>query len=147
MIVALLAALGGVTGVIKAAGFLTERLDRRKDERRTFLQQHVTESIEAKRLELEREHIDDESVKLALWKMLEAKTQEVEALRAAVRELEHTESLSRPIRLKIYAAIREMKKQVDILELLIARQTHHELLSGEMEILRQKVDDLERSVP
>lgn len=143
-----LAAVGGVAGLVKLLQFLVGLWDRRRQARIEAATRKINESVEIKRLAAEAEHIDDEAIKLALWKIIEERKTEIDELRDRVIELEQSHSLSRPRILKIYGAVRAIRNQVNILDtLIIGMKDSPNDLSQEVEILRQRLDDLEQALP
>lgn len=138
-----IAAAGGVAGIIRVLAYISRRLDRRKNLRAEEKALELSNSVEMRKLEGEAA-LRNEQV---LWKIIEKKEQEVEDLKHEIRELQHLHALSRPVIAKIYSAYRNLRRQIDVLDLLVIREADNSDLAAEMEILRQKLDQLEASLP
>ena len=125
-----------VGGIFVGIKFLYEQIDKRRADKRTA----------------------EEKAYDAVWKLYEASKAEVISLKAEIAELEKGDSLSRPAVSKIYRAVRKLGRQIEILdsvfikEFLIQdedpeKQVLKDALKKEMEILWQKFDELEKSLP
>lgn len=132
----LLGSGGIVAGLFYGIKFIYEQIDKRRVNKRTV----------------------EEKTYAAVWKLYEAMKAEAEKLKKEIKELEKGNTLSRPTVSKIYQAVRKLGRQMEILdsvfikELLIQEDNPEnrqlkDALKKEMEILWQKFDELEKSLP
>lgn len=147
IVVALLAAVGGVTGLLKLAAFVTGVLDKRKADREKKDLEKLTNAIEYKRLAAENEHIDDEAVKEAIWKLYRESEEKCSNLKDELKAVNESQRLSKPVIAKLYQDVRTLRKQVNIIEDLVQQNESEPNLLAEIEILRQQVDKLENELP
>jgi hypothetical protein len=148
----ILIAIGGgsLVFLIQIAQMITGRIDAKRKERQEKEDKekeeskiHLSNNAELKRLE----HESDEAVNAELWRIITAKNLEIQALEEKCKELNMTDSLSRPTLTRIYAAVRKLGRQIEILDSLIVKELAHKDLMLEMEILRQKFNELEQHLP
>lgn len=137
----ILAALGGagaiVGGLFVGIKFLYERLDLGKTRNQTAA----------------------DKASDAVWKLYEDCKNECRSLKTEIQELKKGDSLARPTVSKIYRAVRKLGRQIEILDSVFLKELFEEELTteelnllrksvkSEMEILWQKFDELEKTLP
>ena len=137
----LLGSIGGVTGLFYGIKYLYELLDKRSADKRTATEKAYD----------------------AVWKLYEDAKAEVVKLKNEIAALEKDDSLSRPAVSKIYQAVRKLGRQIEILDSIFIKefliqeedaenpdtenQKLKEAIKKEMDILWQKFDELEKSLP
>lgn len=144
LLLAALIAAGGGAGFIKILSFGVGLWKGRQKAK-------LIEAVEVRRLATEAKHIDDETMERALWRLLDERKAEIDALRIRIFELEQSHSMSRPTVLKIYAAMRKIREQIDIVSDTVREAelspAEHEALINEINILRGRVAELEQILP
>lgn len=106
-----------------------------------------------------RKKTDADKAYEAVWKLYEAALNEIERQRAVIKELEKGDSLARPTVSKIYQAVRKLGRQIEILDSVFIKEFSDDEISSselqmlcsavkkEMEMLWQKFDELEKTLP
>jgi hypothetical protein len=136
IILAALAATGGVTGLVAFGTFVIRLWDRRRKARSTEEDKRLNDAVELKKLATQAAHIDDEMVRAGLWQIIGEKE---------LKDSEDSHSLSRPRMLKIYEVVRAIRKQANILVLMVSGKDSD--MQREVEILMQRLDELEQALP
>lgn len=152
ILVALLAAAGGVTGIVKVFTVSVRLWERRRKTRLDSATKQLNNAVEIKRIVAEANHIDDEAVKLALWKIIEERKEEISALKERVMNLEQTHSMSPEIRKKIYQALWNIWMQVNLVsgwaeDCESLSEKDQQALTNEIQILRGRISELEQILP
>lgn len=147
ILVAAVGSIGGVSGVVTLLVFITGRIDKRREREKAAQDKAIHETEGIRRLEYEFAQKTDEAVKAELWRLIGEQKEEIRLLKAEIEESEAHQSLSRPAIQKIYNASRKIRRQVDNLSFLVMKETAHDDLAKEVEILRQDVEELEKSLP
>lgn len=143
---AALMAVGGVAGMLAVGRFVLEQVEKRRKARELKESRTLLNSAELQRIAAEGKKIDTEFVNAGFRELYETYKARAEKLEKEAEEATHN-SFSRPRVTQIYAAVRELRKQVDILDTLILKQTSHGDLLTEVEILRDKLDKVESILP
>ncbi len=142
-ILTLLVGGGLLTGFISAYKAISEAVEAKKKQAAEDARIQLSESSELRKLE----HESDEAMRAEFWRIIAAKDKECEKLKEELEKIDNADTLARPLRLQIRTAARGLGRQIEILDSLIVRDAPNRDLITEMEILRQKFDDLEKQLP
>jgi hypothetical protein len=145
IILAALAATGGVTGLVAFGTFVIRLWDRRRKARSTEEDKRLNDAVELKKLATQAAHIDDEMVRAGLWQIIGEYKERIEKCEKELKDSEDSHSLSRPRMLKIYEVVRAIRKQANILVLMVSGKDSD--MQREVEILMQRLDELEQALP
>lgn len=145
-LLALGSSASAVWGFFKGAAWVKDRIEKRRKEKIEEARQAIGQAVELKKAEIHTEHLDQESIKQAIWELLKEKKVEVEVLKAELLDQRHFRSLSEAVIRQTGIEIRKLSRQLLVIE-IITRQVDHEKLAEEVQKLREAVDRLEAALP
>ena len=133
----------GIVGGVPFFKWLGEQIEKKKQEKQARAAQNISNTVEFRKVEIgDRAQTNDE-----LWQIIESKNTELQRLDGKIKELEQTYSLPRPLMTKIYHAMRVVARQVDNIRSLVERGEKKENVIVEIDILDQKIDDVDKLLP
>lgn len=138
---------GGITGIISILVFIAGRIDKAREQRAQELVTHLSNSADIKRIELEQSTIDNKTIVDQLWKMLDEEKSDVTRLKKEVETLQDSNLLSQKNALTIYVAIRKMRQQLDLVELLLNTETESDNILNEVREIKKQLDEVEKLLP
>ena len=142
-----IAAVGVISGILyggvplfKMLGEWVEAWRKNRHEKKKIDQ---TASVEFKKVELD----DRAQINADLWEIIESKNKEIERLEKKCERLENLYDLPKELKTKINQAVKAVNRQVDNLRSLVERDERKENLLIEIDILDQKVSEVDILLP
>lgn len=135
---------GGIIAVlITVLNLFFSRYDARKKERKELQAEDRHLAIENKKIALDADGRNREE----LWKIINEKAAEIDRLKMEVKLFRDGESLSRPRITQIYIAVRNLRRQIDALETLMAKRETDAPLVEMMQAVRERLDEVQAALP
>lgn len=139
LLIAILGSGGFIGGLVGLLSFLSSRIDKRRQRLDKEQHMHVSQSTDMRRFELDKEN----SVQQQLWKIIEEREAECKELETALKE----STLSRPQILKIGKNIREMRKEIESLNVMILDEEQTNVFMRRFQTVKQLLDETEGMLP
>lgn len=146
-LLALLGSGGIIVTVIKISGYISERIDKRREAKRLEAVKAVQDAVELHKSNIDARQIDQEFVKEELWKMLQEEKAETQALKLEMQDLRNLNSLSHSVLRKISSDVRRIRRRADVIFGLVQGVPDHEPLQQAVEALIEELDRLEQALP
>lgn len=137
---------GGIWGIFKAAGWIKDRIDKRRKDREEEARREIAEAVELRKAEIHVEHLDREAARQVLLQIITERNREVDALKMEILDLRHLRGLTDNVIREITRHIRKLGRQVGVIE-SISVQVGHDDLTEAVEKLREGVDTLDAALP
>ncbi len=134
---------GAITGGVPLFKWLAELVDARKKSREAKRRTDLSNAAAVRQIEADdRAAATDE-----LWQIIKSKDEELERKNSYIRQLENTHDLPKPLKVKINQAMKAACRQVDTLRSLIERGEKKENVISEIDILDQKMNEVDSLLP
>jgi chromosome segregation ATPase len=112
-------ASGAIVVLIKIFTVIAAELDARRKRHEAGEQKRLGEAVEIRRLQLDYTGKGTDTLVENLWKMIGEKEKEIEDLKKELDDSEKAERLNRPTIMRIYSHIREMRTELDSLNVMV----------------------------
>lgn len=151
-LVFIFAAVKGGVPLVKTVSDLVEEAAKKRREKKAL---DVSQAADIKRLEGDERDKAIEEV----WKIVNDKKAEIETLKGEIKILKQGNSLAEPTLTRLYKAIRKLGSQLEILDTIFVKEFIRgakdedertkiiEAIKKEMEIVWQRFDELQKSLP
>lgn len=139
IILAVLGSGGFIGGFIAIFVFITARLDKKRERDKALLESEITKTSDMKRFELDSSN----SVHSQLWEIINEHKAENKLLSEQVEELERIAVLQWPTRLKIHANLRQMRKEIESLNLMILSEDETNVFMRRFQTVKVLLDETE----
>lgn len=136
-----------IGSVIVVFNFITARIDARRQRIEATSQRKLADAIEVKKLEVEAEGREVDSVRAAMWKLLEERQGEITALKIEIEGLKRQAILDRPLITQIYAKLRAMRKEIESLNLMVLSEEETNVFMRRFNKVKEILDETEGMLP
>jgi hypothetical protein len=144
---ALLGSGGAVWGLFQAAGWVKDRIDKRRDKKIEEAKRQIDDEVDLKKAVMEAQRLDQAAATQVLWEVVKEKSNEVKALKDEVVNLRTTRVLEHSVIRILGQRIREIRRQVEKIRHIALAQHEQETLLVEIDTLSTALDSLETALP
>lgn len=147
IILAVLGSLGGLAGLVSFAAFVGTRLDIRRKRIQTATDKQNNDSVESRRIQLEYDGKDKESLVTNLWKMVDQlKARNVE-LEDEADENDKQFSFNRPVKTKIDQKARSIVSEIDAMNVLMINDEQTQIFMRRFSKVKELAIEIQDILP
>lgn len=140
IVITAIGSIGGLTGLISAAVAINKILTERRKVREQRQRDLIHDTIEGRRLDLEHSDRKEADALAAVWKIVDRLEHENE-------DIEKLATLTRPTIVKIARNLREMRKEIESLNLMILDEKETNVFMRRFQRVKELLDETENILP
>jgi hypothetical protein len=144
---ALLGSGGAIWGIFQAAGWVKDRIDKRRDKKIEEAKRQIDDEVDLKKAVMEAQRLDQAAATQVLWEVVKEKSNEVKALKDEVVNLRTTRVLEQSVIRILGQRIREIRRHLEKIRHIALAQHEQETLLVEIDTLSTALDSLETALP